>query len=260
MRDSSSPATRSSRPELRRLVLPPRERGLRGGEPLGQTPALVPEALDLLLSVVQLARETLGLLVQLGVDVRIVGRRRCARTRTAGEAHRLLATAVALDGGGSELLILLGQQRLGGRELRPLLLELGEQARLLRGRLRLVGTPVVHAQVLVGRDGFDQRRTSAPALALVPTLNLTAQARAEAGLGLQLDAVLRGERARQLRPRDEAALDDGLPEPLAGACLHCERGLELRAREEPLLDEDATERSPRDEGRFHIRSIGAKGR
>ena len=247
--------------EARALAIPLRERGLRGGQTVGEAPALRAEALDLLVAAAHLGHEPLRVLVQLGLLVLIVVGRGRATPRAVGEAHRLVAPPVTLGGCNPKLLILVGQQSLRGRELRPLLLELCEKARLGRAGLGLVGLELlVEICVVVRRERLDESGAGAAALALVPALNLPAESRAEAGLGLQLDAVLRGERARQLRPRDEAALDDRLTEPLAAALLLLEGGLELLAREEPLLDEDATERSPRDAGRFHIRSIGAKGR
>ncbi len=146
---------------------------------------------------------------------------------------------------------MLRQERLGRREFRPLLLELCEEPGLAGRRLGF-GLRFVRG---IERDYLGEHRPGAPALALVPALDLGAQARAETSLGRQLDPVLRGESARQLRPRDEAALDDRLAEAPAALLLTSERSLELLARQEALLDEDPPERTPGDAGRFHSRYI-----
>src|SRR4030095_185918 len=79
---------------------------------------------------------------------------------------------------------------------------------------------------------------------------------AEALLRRQLNAVLRGERCRQLRTRDEAAFDDRLAPPLAGHLLLRERLLELVVGQQTLLDEQPPEGTPCDVGRFHRLTIG----
>jgi hypothetical protein len=91
----------------------------------------------------------------------------------------------------------------------------------------------------------------------VPPLDLGPEARPEAGLDRQLDAVLRRERARKIRPRDEPELDDRLAEALSRRLLSCERTFELVVGQETLFDEDSSEWTPSDVGRFHALYIGA---
>ena len=66
--------------------------------------------------------------------------------------------------------------------------------------------------------------------------------------------------ALELRPGDEAQLDDRLAEALPCHLLLRERLLELVACEQALLDEESSEGPPGDVGRFHQVSIGRGGR
>ena len=111
-------------PQPRGLMVMLRDRCFRGGETVGQAPGLVPETVDFLVAAAQLARQTLGVLVQCGLLVWIAGGVGEAGARTVGEAHGLVTPSVGLRGGGAKRLLLLCQQSLRGRELRPLLLEL----------------------------------------------------------------------------------------------------------------------------------------
>ena len=93
-------------------------------------------------------------------------------------------------------------------------------------------------------------------VALVPPLDLGAEAGSEALLGRQLDPVLRRKGACELGPGDEAELDDRLAEPLSRPLLLCQSALEVVAGEEPLLDEQPPEGPPGDVGRFHLLIVG----
>ena len=155
-----------------------------------------------------------------------------------------------------------GDVRLGVREPRPVLLEagleLGERDVGRHVAEELVGA-VAGLRCLLWRLGQPRRLAVAggdgrPARR-VPALDLGAKTGAEALLGLQLDPVLLGERARQRGAGDVAALDQDLAEPLAGRLLRRQRVLELLVGQEALLDEKRAKRAPRVR-RSHILPFG----
>ena len=164
-----------------------------------------------------------------------------------------------------ELTLPLCQRFLRRRELRPLLLELGEQRRLAGVRHRL-GRRDELEDLRLGlrlglRVGIGVRiryeLDDALPSALVPPLDLGAETGAEALLGRQLDPVLGRERACELGAGDEAELDDRLAEALPRRLLLRQRALELVVCEQALLDEQSPEWPPGDVGRFHLLTIGS---
>ena len=184
---------------------------------------------------------------------------------TPGAAHKpfhLRPATIAVGGERRQLDLAFGEPLLGRGEPGPLFLQLCEHDPLAVGRrfgLDVLDDGLVGLRLgVIVRVGNTGERGPA-AVVLVPPLNLSAEPGAEPGLGDQLDAVLRRECRRELRRGDEAALDDRLAEPAARRLLLRERELELLVGQEPLLDEQASERSPRDVGRFHTRYIGAAG-
>ena len=94
------------------------------------------------------------------------------------------------------------------------------------------------------------------AVALVSPLDLGPEPGAKTLLGRQLDPVLGCECAGELRPGDEAELDDRLAETLSRHLLLGERALEVVTRQQTLLDEQSSEGAPGDVGRFHRLTIG----
>ena len=159
-----------------------------------------------------------------------------------------------------KLSLALREGFLGGRELRPLFLELGQERRFARFGLRLElgldGDRLDHVQRGRSGGGIRDEADDPLAIALVTSLDLGAEARAEALLGRQLDAVLRRERVRKLGAGDHAELDDRLAQTLARHLLLCQRTLEIVARQQSLLDEQPSEGAPGDVGRFHRLTIG----
>ena len=67
-------------------------------------------------------------------------------------------------------------------------------------------------------------------------IDLGPEARTEAALGLQLDAVPLGEGDRQVGTRDVAALDEDRAQQPVGLSLLRERKLELAGRDEAFLN------------------------
>ena len=92
----------------------------------------------------------------------------------------------------------------------------------------------------------------------MPAIDLGPQAGAEAALGVQLDAVLLGQRDGQRRPGDEAALDEDRPEQAPRFLLLFQGTVELVLGDEPLGDEQLTKRPPGLLRSFHLLLIGAK--
>ena len=76
-----------------------------------------------------------------------------------------------------------------------------------------------------------------PAVGAVALVDRGPQAGAEAALGLQLDAVLLGQRDREGRAGDAAALDQDRAQEAAGPLLLLERMRELLGRDEALVHE-----------------------
>ena len=159
-----------------------------------------------------------------------------------------------------------GDVRLGGDEPRPLLLEL----RLELGERDVAGEMLEDlldaavAAVRLRLRGSLERRAggSFPALdrraaRRVPPLDLGSQAGPEALLGLQLDAVLLGERVRERGPGDMAPVDQDLAEPFAGRLLRRQRLLELLGSQQSLLDEECAKRAPRHVRRSHTLTFGS---
>ena len=76
---------------------------------------------------------------------------------------------------------------------------------------------------------------------------------------VELDPVLRRERAREIGTRNEAERDDRLTEPLARHLLLDEGAFELVVGQKTLFDEQASKGTPGNAGRFHKPDIGAVG-
>ena len=64
------------------------------------------------------------------------------------------------------------------------------------------------------------------------------------GLGVELDAVLLGERSCEVGTGEQPAPDENLAQPRVSLPLLCQRLLELRFGQEALIDEQLAERTP----------------
>ena len=177
------------------------------------------------------------------------------------EADCLLSPVVALVPKRADLALALGKCLLGSGEPRPLLLQLPEKERL--GRAVHLGLVAVDGTRIVFRLGrrrlhdAERGRAGDPTIVLVPSLDLSAEARPESRLHRQLDAVLRRQRAGKIGARHEAELDDRLAEPLTCRLLQNESALELVVGQKTLFDEQASKGTPRNAGRFHPLDIGS---
>ena len=87
-------------------------------------------------------------------------------------------------------------------------------------------------------------------------IDLGPEARTEAALGLQLDAVPLGEGDRQVGTRDVAALDEDRAQQPVGLSLLRECKLELAGRDEAFLNKQLAERTPDVLRSIHVRCIG----
>ncbi len=91
----------------------------------------------------------------------------------------------------------------------------------------------------------------------MPAVDLGPQAGAEAALGVQLDAVLLGQRDGQRGPGNEAALDEDRPEQASRLLLFLQGTAELVFGDEALGDQQLTKRPPGLLRSFHLPYIGA---
>src|SRR5204862_5310980 len=91
----------------------------------------------------------------------------------------------------------------------------------------------------------------------VPLVDRGPEPGAEAAFGLQLDAVLLGERNRERRAGDVAALDQDRTEQPARLLLFLERAQKLLGRDEALFHEQLTQGPPGLLRSFHPPCIGA---
>src|SRR5205823_1678574 len=113
---------------------------------------------------------------------------------------------------------------------------------------RLRGLEPDHVLLLLGRNA---------AAGAMPAVDLGPQAGAEAALGVQLDAVLLGQRDGQRRPGDEAALDEDRPEQAPRLLLLLQGTAELVFGDEAFGDQQLTKRPPGLLRSFHLPYIGA---
>ena len=87
-------------------------------------------------------------------------------------------------------------------------------------------------------------------------VDLGPEARAEAALGLELDAVLLGKRNGQRGTGDVTALDEDRAQQPTALVLFDESQIELVLGDEALGDEQLAEGSPGVFRRFHVPCIG----
>ena len=218
-------------------------RRLDAGELVAQGCRLRSNPLDLRPASLRLVFELRDPLVLLVVRVGL----RSGLTGTPCESRGLAAPFVVLVGERRELAVALGEPLLGRRKLCPLLLELRVQDLLLGRRSLEPGRLLVRRclrQSLEGLVGARQCADDSPSVALVALLDHRAKPGAEAGLGGELDPVLRGERVRG-SAGDEAALDEGLAQAAAGPPAPRARARARRRSEVPVrrggAQGDATE-------------------